>query len=166
MKVRQRPAHLRWNLLKGARRPNSWDSCQAGKPRQPRPTGSGGNYVLQSADTHADPIGRRFQHAVTTEAGAAIERHRRQLAERSTELRADISRVAFAHSDIGSRLQSLGEYQRQPERPERAAKSSLSDDLDIDMVQAISDLTGRQYSLQASLQTAASLLQLSMLNYI
>jgi flagellin-like hook-associated protein FlgL len=45
-------------------------------------------------------------------------------------------------------------------------RSALSDDLDADLVEAISNLTARQFSLQASLQTAASLLQLSLLDFI
>ena len=45
-------------------------------------------------------------------------------------------------------------------------QSSLSDETDVDMVQAISNLTAKQYSLQASLQTTASILKLSILNYL
>ena len=45
-------------------------------------------------------------------------------------------------------------------------KSALSDDMDVDLVEAISNMTARQYALQASLQTAANLLQLSLLDFI
>ncbi len=45
-------------------------------------------------------------------------------------------------------------------------KSALSDDMDVDLVEAISNMTARQYAFQASLQTAASLLQLSLLDFI
>ena len=45
-------------------------------------------------------------------------------------------------------------------------QSSLSDETDVDLVKAISDLTAKQYSLQASLQTTANILQLSILNYL
>jgi hypothetical protein len=36
----------------------------------------------------------------------------------------------------------------------------------VDLVQAISDLTARQYAFEASLRTAAGLLQLSLLNFL
>ena len=36
-------------------------------------------------------------------------------------------------------------------------KSALSDDIDVDLVEAISNMTARQYALQASLQTSASI---------
>ena len=45
-------------------------------------------------------------------------------------------------------------------------RSALSQDIDVDLVDAISQLTGRQYAFEASLRTAASLLQLSLLNFI
>ena len=45
-------------------------------------------------------------------------------------------------------------------------QSALSQDMDVDLVEAISNLTARQYAFEASLRTAASLLQLSLLNFI
>jgi flagellin-like hook-associated protein FlgL len=45
-------------------------------------------------------------------------------------------------------------------------RSALSNDTDVDLVQAISDLTARQVSLEASLKTTASILQLSLLNFL
>jgi flagellin-like hook-associated protein FlgL len=45
-------------------------------------------------------------------------------------------------------------------------QSALSQDIDVDLVQAISDLTARQYAFEASLRTTASLLQLSLLNFL
>jgi flagellar hook-associated protein 3 FlgL len=120
---------------------------------------------LQSADTHsveADGVFNtllRLKQALQSNDTEGIGRA-------ITSLKADISQVAFARSDTGSRLQSLGDISDGLKDQNVQIKSSLSDDLDVDAVQAISDLTGRQYSLQASLQTAASLLQLSLLNYI
>jgi flagellin-like hook-associated protein FlgL len=44
--------------------------------------------------------------------------------------------------------------------------SALSTDIDVDLVEAISNMTARQYAFEASLRTAASLLQMSLLNFI
>jgi flagellin-like hook-associated protein FlgL len=38
--------------------------------------------------------------------------------------------------------------------------------VDVDIVEAISNLTARQVSLQASLQSMGSILQLSLLDYL
>ena len=45
-------------------------------------------------------------------------------------------------------------------------KSALSEEIDVDLVQAISELTARQVSLEASLRATANILQLSLLNFI
>jgi flagellar hook-associated protein 3 FlgL len=45
-------------------------------------------------------------------------------------------------------------------------RSALSLELDVDLVKAISDLTARQFAFEASLRTAASMLQMSLLNFI
>jgi flagellar hook-associated protein 3 FlgL len=128
-------------------------------------TGSSGNYVLQSADTHAVQSDGVFNTLLQLK--QALQSNDTEAIGRAvTSLQADISRVAFARSDTGSRLQSLQNISDSLKDQNVQIKSSLSDNMDVDMVQAISDLTGRQYSLQASLQTAASLLQLSLLNYI
>ena len=74
--------------------------------------------------------------------------------------------MTFARVEIGSRLQSLEVIDTKLKDENVQLKSALSDDMDVDLVEAISDMTARQYSLQASLQTAASLLQLSLLDFI
>jgi flagellin-like hook-associated protein FlgL len=45
-------------------------------------------------------------------------------------------------------------------------RGALSDDLDVDLVEAISNMTARQNAFESTLRTASSLLQLSLLNYI
>ena len=45
-------------------------------------------------------------------------------------------------------------------------KDALSKDIDTDMAQAISDLTSRQASYQATLQTTAAISKLSLLDYL
>lgn len=128
-------------------------------------TDSDGNYVLQSDDrmtVEADGVFNtliRLKQALednnTEEIGRSIDR-----------LDTDIQRVSFAKSEIGSRLQSLDVIGTNLQDENVQLKSALSIDQDVDMVEAISNLTARQYSLQASLKSAASLMQLSLLNFI
>jgi flagellar hook-associated protein 3 len=128
-------------------------------------TDANGNYVLQSGDRN--PVEAESAFTTLIHLKQALQTNDTEGIGRAiTNLRTDISRVAFATSDTGSRLQSLGDISSNLKDENVQLQSSLSDDMDTDMVQAISDLTGRQYSLQASLQTAASLLKLSLLNYI
>ena len=45
-------------------------------------------------------------------------------------------------------------------------RSALSLDLDVDLIEAVSNLAARQYAFEASLRTAATLLQTTLLNYL
>ncbi|MCC7474635.1 MAG: hypothetical protein IT425_04525 [Pirellulales bacterium] len=124
-----------------------------------------GNYVLQSTDNNSFEVDSVFNTLIrlrqalqdndTEEIGRSVER-----------LDTDISRVNFARSEIGSRMQSLEVVETKLEDENVQLREALSNDVDVDLVEAISNLTARQYALQASLQTAASLLRLSLLDFI
>ncbi len=124
-----------------------------------------GNQVLTSEDRHALETDSVFntllrlktalQQNDTAEIGRSLDR-----------LDADISRVNFARSEIGSRLQSLDTIGSKWQDENVQLKSALSDDMDVDLAEAISNMTARQYAFQASLQTAASVLKLSLLDFI
>jgi flagellar hook-associated protein 3 FlgL len=91
----------------------------------------------------------------TVEIGRALER-----------LDADLERVTFAQADIGNRLQNLDVIETRLEDENVQLQSALANDLDVDLVEAISQLTARQYAFEASLRSAASLMQLSLLNFL
>jgi flagellar hook-associated protein 3 len=124
-----------------------------------------GHQVLTSEDRHTIETDSVFntllrlktalQQNDTSEIGRSLDR-----------LDTDISRVTFARSEIGSRLQSLDTIGGKLQDEDVQLKSALSDDMDVDLVQAISDMTSRQYAFQASLQTAASVLNMSLLDFI
>jgi flagellar hook-associated protein 3 len=78
----------------------------------------------------------------------------------------DLERTTFARGEIGSRLQTLDVVQTRLEDENVQLRSALSNEIDVDLVEAISNLTARQFALQASLQTAANILNLSILDYI
>jgi flagellar hook-associated protein 3 FlgL len=96
-----------------------------------------------------------LQENDTEEIGRSLER-----------LDVDISRVNFARSEIGSRIQSLTTIGENLKDENVQLQSALSEDTDVDLVEAISNMTARQYAFQASLQTAASILKLSLLDFI
>ena len=86
-------------------------------------------------------------------------------AERTT-LDEDIDRVTLARAEIGTRVRNLESFKTRIEDEQVDLQSALSDEIDVDFVQAASDYALKQASMQASLQTSASLLQLSILDFI
>ena len=124
-----------------------------------------GNQVLTSEDRHTletDSIFNtllRLRSALEAgnieEIGRAIDR-----------LDADTNRLNLAAAELGIRLQNLEvvDFGLQDENVQ--LRSALANDLDVDLIEAISNLTARQYAFEASLRTSASLLQLSLLDFI
>lgn len=124
-----------------------------------------GHQVLTSEDRHTLETDSVFntllrlktalQENDTVEIGRSLDR-----------LDADISRVNFARSEIGSRLQSLTTIGENLTDENVQLRSALSVDTDVDLIEAISNMTARQYAFQASLQTAGSIMKLSLLDFI
>lgn len=124
-----------------------------------------GNYVLQSTDRNTVESDSVFNTLIRLK--AALERNDAEEIGRSIgRLDTDITRVNFARSEIGSRLQSMEVISARLENEDVQLRSALSNDIDVDLVEAISNMTARQFALQASLQTAGNLLQLSLLDFI
>ena len=82
------------------------------------------------------------------------------------QLDVDIERVTFAQADVGTRFQNLELSQFTLQDEQIQLQAALSEEIDVDLVQAISELTARQLSFEASLRAAASALQLSILDFI
>ncbi len=88
------------------------------------------------------------------------------IARERTTLDADNDRVTLARAEIGTRIDNLDSFKIRIEDEQVDLQSALSDEIDVDFVQAASDYALKQASMQASLQTSASLLQLSILDFI
>ena len=84
----------------------------------------------------------------------------------SAKLDEDIQRVTFAQADVGFRFQALEVSETNLQDEVVQLRSALSEEIEVDLVEAISNLTARQVSLQASLQVTSTILQLSLLNFI
>jgi flagellin-like hook-associated protein FlgL len=74
--------------------------------------------------------------------------------------------VTFAHGAIGARSQTLNTLSAHLDDEHVQLKKSLSDEVDVDFVQTVSDLTARQAAYQASRQLSAQLQQQTLLNYL
>ena len=101
----------------------------------------------------------RLRDALIANDTAAISRAAAKLDD-------DLNRVVFARSEVGARQQGLELSQRSLQDEDVQLRSALSHEIDVDLVEAISNLTARQISLEASLRATANLLQLSLLDFI
>jgi flagellar hook-associated protein 3 len=124
-----------------------------------------GNHLLASQDQHTLETDSVFNTLLRLK--TALQQNDTEEIGRSLDrLDTDISRVSFARSEIGARLQSLGTIGDKLKDENVQLKSALSNEMDVDLVEAISNMTARQYAFQASLQTAANVLRLSLLDFI
>jgi flagellar hook-associated protein 3 FlgL len=74
--------------------------------------------------------------------------------------------VSFTRAALGARSQTLETISAHLTDERTELQRNLSDEIDVDFVQAISDLTARQAAFQASLQLSAMLQQQTLLNYL
>jgi len=101
----------------------------------------------------------RLQQALLENDTVAIERMLKSLDD-------DMLRLNFGRAEAGARQQSLATLQIRLENEEVELTSALSKEIDVDFTEAISNFTARQAALEASLRTAGSVLQLTLLNFI
>jgi flagellar hook-associated protein 3 FlgL len=78
----------------------------------------------------------------------------------------DFDRLIFARAEVGARERTFDTIRRRHENEEVELKSSLSNEIDADLVQTISDLTARQASIEATLRLVGQSLQLSVLDFL
>jgi len=87
--------------------------------------------------------------------------------ERSIELLdAQMVGLNFARAELGARQQGLDTMQTRLDSEDIDLQTAISDDYDADLVEVISDLTGRQIAFQASLQSSAAIFQMTLLDYL
>lgn len=128
-------------------------------------TDGSGNSLLTSQDRHTYEVDSVYNTLIRLR--SALEAGDSEaIGEAVARLDVDLDRVTFARGEIGTRLQSLDVVETRLEDESVQLQSALSDEIDVDLVEAISNLTARQYALQASLQTAGTILNMSILDYI
>jgi flagellar hook-associated protein 3 FlgL len=74
--------------------------------------------------------------------------------------------MGMSRGELGMRQQRIDKMLIQTEDQQIALKAAESEELDVDLAQAISDLQGRQAALQASLTLMGQIGQLSLWNYL
>jgi flagellin-like hook-associated protein FlgL len=78
----------------------------------------------------------------------------------------DFDRLNFSRSDLGARGQVLDAISERLDDEDVELRKALSDEIDADMVQMISDLAARQANMEASLRLIGKSLDLTLLNFI
>jgi flagellin-like hook-associated protein FlgL len=124
-----------------------------------------GNQVLTSEDRHTLEADSLFNTLLRLRT-ALLEGNVEEIGRSLDHLDVDFSRVNFARAELGARLQNLDVIDVRLQDEDVQLRTALSRDFDVDLVEAISNLTAKQFAFEASLRTTASLLQLSLLNFI
>jgi flagellar hook-associated protein 3 FlgL len=78
----------------------------------------------------------------------------------------DYEQINFARGEVGFRGQALEALASRLEDEDVQLQSALSQELDTNMAQAISELTARQAALEATLRMTANLHQLTLFNFL
>lgn len=123
------------------------------------------NSVLTGVDRNPLEVDSVFTSLIRLR-DALAENDLPEISRAGAKLEEDISRVTFAQADVGIRFQNLDLARLNLEDEEIQIQSALSEEIDVDLVEAISAMTARQISLEASLRATANILQLSLLNFI
>lgn len=120
---------------------------------------------LTGSDSNPIEVGGVFTALIRIK--DALEANNIEALERASELLdSAFEDVNFARGEIGARSQSLDTLEARLEDEEVELKKNLSDEIEVDMVKTVSDLTARQAQYQATLQLSANLAQLTLLNYL
>jgi flagellar hook-associated protein 3 FlgL len=77
-----------------------------------------------------------------------------------------IEDINFVRAGVGARQQGLEAITLRLEDETVQLKSGLSDEIDIDLAEAISNLVARQAAFQAALQTTAQISRLTVLDFL
>ncbi len=77
-----------------------------------------------------------------------------------------VQNLGNARTELGAREQSISTVSTQIDNEELNLKAVMSNSYDTDMASAVSQYTAAQISYQATLQTTASLLKMTLLNFI
>jgi flagellar hook-associated protein 3 FlgL len=128
-------------------------------------TTEGANQVLKSEDRNSLETHSVFNTLLRLR--TALETNNTEEIGQSLEkLDTDMSRINFARAEIGGRLQNLQTINVRLEDENVQLQTALSKEVDVDLIEAISQLTARQYAFEASLRSAASLTQMTLLNFL
>ncbi len=129
------------------------------------PTSVGGVDILTGRDANPREVEGAFSALVRLR--DALTANDSNQINRSIEL-LDGSTLTInnARAEIGARQEGLDTLQTRLGDEVISLKDSLSKEVDVDLTQAISELTSRQSAYQATLQTTAAVSKLSLLDFL
>lgn len=137
----------------------------AGEEESPAPVSASGTETLTGRDVNPTEVAGAFTALLRL--SAALKSNDPVQISRAVELLdASTLQLNDARAEIGARQQGLDAIKSRLESEVISLEESLSNEIDVDLAQAISDLTARQASYQATLQTTASISRLSLLDYL
>jgi flagellar hook-associated protein 3 FlgL len=89
-----------------------------------------------------------------------------ELTQLQPQLQQEQSRLGVVQGDLGSREQLVSQVQSELSSQQTNVQSAISGQMDVNMASALTQLTQLQTSFQASLQVAASSMQMSLFSYL
>jgi flagellar hook-associated protein 3 FlgL len=78
----------------------------------------------------------------------------------------DLDRLSFGRAEVGVRTRSLDALAARNADEQVELQTVLSDTIDVDMAQAVSEFLARQAAYEASLRTMAGMLRMSLLDFL
>jgi flagellin-like hook-associated protein FlgL len=120
---------------------------------------------LLGADTNPQEV-RGVFNSLHRLAEALVSSDAVQIERATALLDEDLSRVNFVRAELGARQQSLDVLEQRLGTEEIELSAALSDEIDVDLAEAISNLTARQAALEATLRLASRTHQLSLLDFL
>lgn len=134
-------------------------------PGQP-PTLTGGSpSYLTGRDVN--PLETEGLFTALIRLAAALDRNDVREVQRAIEMldQADVS-MNFVRAELGTKQQAHEILKTRLEDEDTQLRQVLSNDYEADLVEVVSEFTGRQAALQAALKASAQIYQLSLLNYL
>lgn len=129
------------------------------------PVVGGGNEVVTGRDPN--PLETEGAFTALLRLAAALESEDDLEIERAMGLLdGALDQAVYQRSDVGAEQQGLDALTTRLEDEDTELKRVLSDEIDVDLAEAISQLTARQASYEATLRTTAQIYQLSLLNFL
>ena len=126
---------------------------------------SGGAEIITGSDANPGETQSVFNAVIRL--GAALRAGDQQGINRAIGLiDASTKQVNFTQAEVGARQQGLDTLQNRLDSETTDLKSALSNEIDVDLPSAISNLTAQQAAFQASLQMAGQLFKLSLLDFL
>jgi flagellin-like hook-associated protein FlgL len=126
---------------------------------------SGGEDVLTGSDTNPQQTDSAFNALIRL--GTALQNNNQGAIQQAmTLLSNSMQTLGNARDQLGVQEQSLTTLNTQISNEQTNLQSAMSTDYDTDMTSAVSDYTSAQVAYQATLETTANMLKMTLLNYL